>query len=96
MKLARYPLLLPQQLKKAASSEFSSLAVSFKTECRFVDLREANAREIVQAMIRAGGEPIAFIDEETKRHILQGYATSDPRTAVNAFTPSVCHTTGEA
>jgi hypothetical protein len=67
MKPTRLPRTLLKQLKSAAKSEFLNLAVGFKTECKFIDSREANAYEMLQAMIKAGGEPIGFIDEEAKR-----------------------------
>jgi hypothetical protein len=77
MKSTRTPDTLLKQLKGAAKSEFLNLAVGFKTECKFIDSREANARETLKAMMKAGGEPIGFIDAEAKRltiHALQEYA----------------------
>jgi len=67
MKPTRTPGTLLKQLKGAAKSEFLNLAVGFKTECKFIDSREANAHEILKAMIQAGGEPIGFIDDEAKQ-----------------------------
>jgi hypothetical protein len=68
-----------KQLKGAAKSKFLNLAMGFKTECKFIDSRDTNADEILKAMIKAGGEPIGFVDEEAKELTIRRQRSNQSR-----------------